>query len=359
MTAAPPRTERRRILLAVDHRRNREVLAGWLEHDASLAVADGRDDGFDVVVFDGPAFARERDWLRQTRAELAPVYLPCLLITPHRQVSMVTSDLWRDVDELLTTPLRGGELRVRLERLLAIRDHSLRAARQLRDLTRSNTDLQQFAFVAAHELSTPLTVVIGVIETVNARYGDALPEDVANLLTAARSSSHRLQHLIEDLLAYSRADQALDAAPVELAALLPEALAGLAAQIELTGTVVESDGLPVVLGDASQLRLVFSNLVGNAIKYRRPGVVPRVRIEATRQAAEWCISITDNGIGIDPEHAERVFGMFARERPNGERPGSGIGLALCKRIIERHGGQIWVEPAEGGGTVAKFTLPAA
>jgi signal transduction histidine kinase len=344
-------TRQRRVLLVVDHRRNRELLEDWLAGDETLAPADC-EEGFDVVVFDGTAFARRREWLRELRREQQPLYLPCLLITPHRDVSFLTRELWRDVDELVTTPIRSDELRVRLERLLALREQSLQT-------TRSNTDLQEFAFVAAHELSTPLTVVAGVIETVLSRYGDGLEADVANLLKAARSSANRLQHLIDDLLGYSRAGTAAELGPVDLAEIVPDAVAQLAEQIELSGAEIVVGELPVVLGNVQQLRLVFANLVGNAIKYRQPGETPAIHVGAQRKDEVWCVSVEDNGIGIAPDRTEAVFAMFERNQHDGDRPGSGIGLALCRRIVERHGGEIWIEQPAGRGTLVKFSLRPA
>lgn len=349
----------RRLLLALDHARNREVLTHWLEQEETLAPA-GEDDGdFDLVVLDGPALVRRRQWLRQLRAAAAPVYLPALLTTPHREVSLLTAGLWRDVDELITTPIRGDELRVRVERLLELRRRSQETARRVEELDRSNTDLQQFAFVAAHELSTPLTVVTGVIETVNARYGDELRPDVAELLAAARTSSHRLRLLIDDLLVYSQAGHGVELGPVELSAVVAGALEEMAATLERSGARIEVERLPRVLGDARQLRLVFTNLVGNAVKYARPGEPPVVRIGAEPDGDGWCVTVADNGIGIEPRRAEALFAMFERERPDGDRPGSGIGLALCRRIMERHDGAIWIEPGSDGGTCVKLRLHAA
>jgi signal transduction histidine kinase len=349
----------RRVLVAVDHRRNRQLLEEWLADDRSLQPVDEHAGGADLVVFDGPAFVRRRTWLAQLRSEQAPARLPCLLITPHKEVSLVTRDLWRDVDELITTPIRPAELRLRVERLLELRAESLRTARALEELARSNTDLQQFAFVAAHELSTPLSVVIGVIETVSGRFQGSVPTEVTSLLAAARTSSTRLLHLIDDLLAYSRVGQEAALEPVDLGALVPEALAVLGDAIAAAGAEIPADGLPTVLGDDRQLRLVFTNLVGNAVKYRRPGVPPLVEVSAARDGDHWCISVADNGIGIEPSRAQAMFGMFERERRDGDRPGSGIGLALCKRIVERHGGDIWIERGEAGGTVVKLSLRAA
>jgi signal transduction histidine kinase len=349
----------RRVLVAVEHRRNGQLLREWLAEDASLEPVEPDGAEPDLVVFDGPAFVRRRDWLAEARRAQTPAQLPCLLITPHKEVSLVTRDLWRDVDELITTPIRPAELRVRVERLLELRAGSVRAAEALEALARSNTDLQQFAFVAAHELSTPLSVVIGVIETVSGRFGDSVPTEVAALLGAARSSSSRLLRLIDDLLAYSRVEQDAALEPVDLAEVVADALAGLDDQVEATGADLRIDPMPLVLGNGRQLRIVVTNLVGNAIKYRRPGVPPAIELAATRDGDTWCISVSDNGIGIDPARAEAMFGMFERERRDGDRPGSGIGLALCRRIVERHGGDIWIERAETGGTVVKLSLRAA
>jgi signal transduction histidine kinase len=345
--------------VAVDHRRNRELLEAWLQDDPSLRPVADDGDGCDLVVCDGPAFARRRDRLAELRRAEAPAHLPCLLITPHKEVSLVTRELWRDVDELITTPIRPAELRVRVERLLELRAGTLRAAEALDELVRSNTDLQQFAFVAAHELSTPLSVVIGVIETVSGRFQESVPTEVTSLLGAARTSSTRLLHLIDDLLAYSRVGQEAELGPVDLAALVPEALDALRDELAAAGAEIRADGLPTVLGDDRQLQIVFANLVGNAVKYRRPGVPPVVDVAATRDGDRWRISVADNGIGIDPSRAEAMFRMFERERRDGDRPGSGIGLALCKRIVERHGGDIWIERREAGGTVVTLSLRAA
>jgi signal transduction histidine kinase len=348
---AAARTRQRRVLLAVDHTRNRELLEGWLANDETLAgVAD--DDAFDVVVFDGPAFARRREWLRQIRQQQQPLYVPALLMTPHRDLSLLTRELWRDVDELITTPIRSDELRVRLERLLALREQSLQTVR-------SNADLQQFAFVAAHELSTPLTVVIGVVETILARYRDDLSPQVDDLLGAARSSSYRLRHLIDDLLAYSRAGHRVDFGAVDLGEVLPDALSQLTPEIELSGAEIEVDAMPTVLGDEQQLRLVFVNLIGNAIKYREAGRRPVVHVSSARKDGHWCVSIADNGVGIAPERAQAVFDMFERNHSHDDRPGSGIGLALCKRILERHGGEIWIEQPPERGTLVKLSLQPA
>jgi signal transduction histidine kinase len=160
-------------------------------------------------------------------------------------------------------------------------------------------------------------------------------------------------------LAYSRVDRrGLEFAPVNLHGALDYALANLRVAIEESGAEIVAEGLPTVQGDGTQLVLLFQNLVGNAIKFRREGVAPRIRIEAKQEGGRWAISVQDNGIGIPPEHYERVFMIFQRLHSRGARyPGTGIGLAICKKIVERHGGRIWVESTPGEGSTFRFTLP--
>jgi signal transduction histidine kinase len=345
----------RRLGILVDHVRNRDLLETWVAGEAELERA-GELESADLVLVDGPALKRERNALRWLRRQVAPAYLPVVLLTPHRRVTMLTSDLWRDLDDVVTTPIRTGELRVRVERLLRIRETSLSAARGLDELRRSNADLQEFAYVAAHELVAPLAIVSGVLDTVSLRFGDAGGPTVEMLLDEGRRGAARLQHLIDDLLAYSRAGRETPLEPVELDAVVPQALEVLAPQIAESHARVEIWPMPAVLGDASQLRLVFSNLVGNAVKYRADGRTPLVQVSAAERDGHVVVSIADNGIGVDAHRAEAIFEMFERERRGMAQPGSGIGLALCRRIVERHGGRIWVDPGPECGSVFRFTL---
>ncbi len=349
---------RRRALLLLDHDRNRELLAGWLGRSGSIeTTTDPGEPELDLVVADLRAFVPARARLHALREQAAPAYLPLLLVVPERQAGRLPAEVWREADEVLTTPVRQGELDLRLERLLGLRERSTRTARRLAELGRSNSDLEQFAYAAAHELSSPLTVVSGVIDTLVARPLDGLGPEVAELLAVAQQQSARLQRLIGDLLAYSRVGTIADAQRVDLAALADETLTSLAQQVAASRALVEIASLPVVTGDAGQLRLVLANLVGNALKYGRPGIPPVIRITCEVGDGHWVVSVADNGVGIPPEQAAAVFDMFTRADAQGRREGHGIGLALCRRAIERHGGEIWVEPAPTGGSVFRFTLP--
>ncbi len=204
-------------------------------------------------------------------------------------------------------------------------------------------------------------MVCAFTQLLEERYGRQLDAQAGELIGFAVEGARRMQRLIEDLLAYSRVTTlGAPLARVALDGALDEALARLRSLIEETEAVVSREPLPVVRGDAGQLAQLLQNLVGNALKFRRPGVPPRVAIRARREPdGAWRVEVADHGIGIDTAHRERVFVIFQRLHTREEYPGSGIGLALCKRIVERHGGAIWLEPTPGGGTCCCFTLGAA
>lgn len=225
------------------------------------------------------------------------------------------------------------------------------------DLGQINADLEQFAYAASHDLQEPLRAVAGCVQILERRYGDTLGEDGREVIGHAVDGARRMQTLIEDLLAYSRVgtrQKRFDAFP--LGAALDEALMNLHVAIEETKAEVAHEELPDVVADRGQLRQLFQNLVGNAIKFRGPDA-PRVTVDCAREPGAWRIRVRDNGIGIAPEYAERVFQVFQRLHTRREYSGTGIGLAICKRIVERHGGRIWVEAAAGGGTAFYFTIP--
>ena len=190
------------------------------------------------------------------------------------------------------------------------------------------------------------------------RYRNKLDDDADEFIEYAVDGANRMKALITDLLAYSRVDtRSRVLEPTDCNAVLERALANLRASIEENGASVASDPLPTVDADASQLEQVFQNLVGNAIKYRGEEA-PQVHISAGRDEADWRFSVSDNGIGIEPQYAERIFVMFRRLHTSGEKEGTGIGLAICKKIVESHGGRIWVDSEPGQGSTFHFTIPA-
>jgi two-component system, chemotaxis family, sensor kinase Cph1 len=224
------------------------------------------------------------------------------------------------------------------------------------ELKRSNAELEQFAYVASHDLQEPLRMVASYTQLVMRRYGDKLDKDAHEFMHYVVDGAARMKQLIEDLLAYSRVGtRQRDFKPIEVEAALKRALANLKAAIEESGAAVTRDPLPTVKGDEVQLPQLFQNLIGNALKFRSAGV-PRIHIEAKESPSEWQLTVRDNGIGIEPQYFERIFMLFQRLHTKGDYPGTGIGLAICKKVIERHGGRIWVESKIGEGSAFHFTL---
>jgi signal transduction histidine kinase len=227
----------------------------------------------------------------------------------------------------------------------------------LLDLQRSNQDLEQFAYVASHDLQEPLRMVASYTELLAQRYEGELDAKAQSYIHYAVDGATRMQGLINDLLTYSRVNtQGRPLEPTDLHVVLGEALRNLASATRESGAIVTNDDLPSVRVDPVQLQQVFQNLIGNAIKFRGK-VSPHIHVSAREEGGEWLFSVKDNGIGIDAKHAEKLFVIFQRLHTREEYPGTGIGLAVCKRIVERHGGRIWFESEPGKGSTFYFTLP--
>jgi signal transduction histidine kinase len=225
------------------------------------------------------------------------------------------------------------------------------------DLARSNRDLEQFAYVASHDLQEPLRMVATYTQLLAERYQGKLDSDADKYIHYAVDGALRMQKLVQDLLAFSRVGRQ-GAAPcsTDCNGVLQAALKNLQAAIQESGAVLQYAQLPVVMADSSQLVQVFQNLIGNAIKFRG-AEPPSIRVSAEAKGKEWVFSVADNGIGIAAEHRENVFVIFRRLHTRAEYPGNGIGLSICKKIIEQHGGRIWVESEPGQGSNFQFTLP--
>ena len=226
----------------------------------------------------------------------------------------------------------------------------------LAELERSNKDLEQFANIAAHDLQEPLRMVSSFTQLLARRYGDKLDSNARDYIEFAVKGSNRMQKMIQDLLNYSRmVTQRRAPVLADMDSVIEEVMANLQLAISDSGASVTHDALPTVMADYSQLIQVFQNLVGNAIKFRREEPIC-IHISANQTEDEWIFSVKDNGIGIEPQHFERIFVLFERLHAGEKYQGNGIGLALCKRIIQQLGGRIWVESRSGKGSTFYFTL---
>lgn len=225
------------------------------------------------------------------------------------------------------------------------------------ELARSNAELEQFAYVATHDLQEPLRAVASCVQLLQKRYDGQLDERADEFITHAVDGTKRMQTLINDLLAYSRISthaQVFESTNCEM--VLHEALANLMVAIDESGAKVTQDAMPMVSGDATQLTQLFQNLIGNALKFRgeRP---PKIHIGAVHRNGDWRFSVADNGIGMEPQYFERVFLVFQRLHTRKQYQGTGIGLAICKKVVERHGGRIWAESKPDEGATFYFTIP--
>jgi signal transduction histidine kinase len=230
--------------------------------------------------------------------------------------------------------------------------------KKVEELARSNRDLEQFAYVASHDLQEPLRMVATYAQLLGERYKGKLDDKADKYIAYAVDGALRMQALINDLLLYSRVGrQHAEPQQVDCADIVERAVRNLRTRIEEQHAILKLEKLPVLFVEPLPLVQVFQNLVSNALKFHRPEP-PRIEIRADQKDGQWIFSVTDNGIGIDPEHAEDIFVIFKRLHSRSEYPGSGIGLAICKKIIDQMGGSIWVESTLGRGSTFKFTLPA-
>jgi len=263
--------------------------------------------------------------------------------------------------EIMLSPLDSDE---GIVVTAAIRDISARKAteaallQKVEELKRSNEELGQFAYIASHDLQEPLRMVASYTQLLARRYKGRLDKDADEFIGFAVDGASRMQQLIQDLLDYSRiGTKGRDLIETSSEVALQQALRNLRGAIEESHALVTHDPLPLVLADPMQLSQLFQNLIGNAIKYQKTGAVPEVHISAGRNGdPKWTFSVRDNGLGIDPQYFERIFGMFQRLHKRDEFAGTGMGLAICKKIVERHGATISVESQLGHGSTFRFAL---
>jgi light-regulated signal transduction histidine kinase (bacteriophytochrome) len=224
-------------------------------------------------------------------------------------------------------------------------------------LKRSNSELEQFAYVASHDLQEPLRMISSFLQLLQMRYSGQLDSDADEFINFAVEGAKRMQNLIQDLLAYSRVTtKGNEFKDIKMEEALEQALVNLKMSIEENNANITHDPLPIITADYSQMIQLLQNLIGNSIKYRSDKI-PEIHISAQEKDNDWIFSVEDNGIGIDPQYSDQVFQIFKRLHTNEEYKGTGIGLAITKRIIERHSGRIWVESELGKGSKFYFTIP--
>ena len=255
------------------------------------------------------------------------------------------------------------EMGVRIQAEEALRkahdELELRVQERTAELARSNAELQQFAYVASHDLQEPLRMVSNFTQLLAERYDAKLDNDGREFIAYAVEGATRMQTLVQDLLALSRVGtRGKNLEVVRLAEAVDRAVANLEFAIQENGALVSHDELPEVMADSSQMMQLFQNLIGNGIKFKG-AEPPRVHISAGRNGKEWTFSVRDNGIGFEPQYAERIFAVFQRLHSRDEYRGNGIGLSICRKIVERHQGRIWAESIPGSGATFYFTMPAA
>lgn len=362
-----------RVLLIEDNPSDRDLILKELEKSEFEVISDVvdtveefrqkiRTDVPDIVLADyilGQSRGTETlDILRSEGLDIPMILISGVLgaVTAIEWIKKgVTDYVLKDSLSRLSVALRGAlkEKEARQER-----NRTQQAvARKVEELARSNADLEQFAYVASHDLQEPLRMVSAYTQLLSERYRGKLDEQADKYISYAVDGAARMQSLIQDLLAFSRVgSQPTALRSTDCNEIVGQVTRDLQAAILESGAVVTHGKLPRVLASSSQLKEVFQNLIGNGLKFRR-SEAPVIHISAEKRRTEWVFSVADNGIGISPEHAENVFIIFNRLHTRTEYPGNGIGLAICKKIIERHGGTIQIVPNEGGGTIFRFTLP--
>lgn len=376
-TGNPPST----ILVVDDMSSNLAVMVGELERQGHVAiVAQGGEEAIERAAFarpdlilldvlmpgmDGFETCRRLKAREDTR-DIPVIFMTALTDTPQKLAGFAAGAV-----DYVTKPLDGAEVLARVQTHLTIsslrhqleaRNAELQREMVIRQqaqgaLQRSNAELEQLAFVASHDMQEPLRMIASYLQLVEQRYQDQLDSDGREFIGFAVDGAKRMQALINDLLSYSRVGtKARPFEPVDMAGVVSMACTHLRVAVEESGARIDIGTLPTVRGDALQLVQLVQNLLANAIKFRG-GRPPVVRIDCSAEGGHWCFAVRDNGIGIAPEYFDRVFVLFQRLHGRGDYPGTGIGLALCKKIVERHGGRIWVESVPSQGSVFRFTIP--
>ena len=336
-------------------RSGEEALRHLLTSEVAVIVLDVQMPGLDGFE------TAERIKQRERTADIPIIFLTAISQDlEHRLRGYGTGAV-----DYIFKPVEAAVLRAKVSVFLELhlksrqlQEQAEQLARKSADLERSNHDLEQFAYIASHDLQDPLRVIAGFVELLGDRLDGVDDPKVREWMARITATSARMSSLISDLLAYARAgSDPRPPEPVDLDAALATAIDNLRPAITAAGASVDCGPLGLALGRSNDLCQVLQNLVGNAVKFRRPGVAPSVHVEATRADDTVSVCVRDNGRGIAGEDAERAFQVF--ERIDGDPyPGTGLGLAVCRKIVERAGHRIWMEPNDGPGVTVRFTLPA-
>ena len=324
---------------------DRDSQAGYtLLSEEPIIVEDLRTESR----FSGPELLTSHDVVSGISVIIGTVQDPWGILGTHttdeREFTEYDVNFVKSVANLLAAAIERQEYQNELEAMVS-------------QLEESNNRLEQFAYAASHDLQEPLRMVSSYLQLIDGRYEDVLDDDGQEYLEYAVDGAERMREMIDALLAYSRIDiQGEEFAPTDCDVVSDEVQDALQVAIEESNAEITADSLPTVYADESQLTQVFQNLLSNAIKYSGDEP-PQIHITAEQKQQEWVFAVRDSGIGIDPDEADTIFDVFQRLHSRDEHSGTGIGLALCERIIERHDGQIWVESEPGEGSTFSFTLP--
>ncbi|MCA8954207.1 MAG: hypothetical protein KDE27_32160 [Planctomycetes bacterium] len=322
-----------------------------LQPRATLTISWGLTSILIAVAVFGVGWALARGEVQQRYAERARRRLMRDLHQRNTEIAELNDSLERRV-EAATTESR--------ERSTSLAAANAVLEQRTEALEQSNLQLQQFAFVASHDLQTPLRSISGFLQLLEDAHGSSLDESSRDWIARSVRAAERMKHLIDNLLTYSRiGSRAERFEAVDLDSTLETVTGLLHDLVAATEASITHEPLPTVEGDPNQLAQVLQNLLENAIKYRRPGEPPRVHVSACRDGEEWIVAVQDHGIGIAPDQRERVFEIFKRLHTQQEYPGTGIGLALVRRILYRHGGRVWIDAGQDGSTVVRCAIPVS
>jgi len=347
-----PRTRRLPVILLTSLSDVKDVIHGLRAH-ADYFITKPYDDDYLLTqvrfLLDHPATAIER-------AVQANGSLEVTFAGEHFTVTSTREQILSLLLSTYENAVRQNRDLVQIQLQLEDVNHQLKHT--LSELERSNTELQQFAYVVSHDLQAPLRSISGYVEIVHDDYGERLDDEAREMLQGARDNARRMRDLIQDLLTYSRVgSRGEPLRDTSLGKVVDEALANLRISVQEAGATVTVDDLPTLTVDPTQFVQLFQNLIGNAIKFRRDEP-PRVHISAHREGDRWAVAVADNGIGMEERHIPQIFEVFQRLHPQGKYPGTGIGLSICKKIVERHHGTIRVQSEVGVGTTFTVVLPA-